>query len=73
MNFEDAKEKILKHGVLDITMQDDNTWMSFILADGTSVNVYTTEIVVPINDDNGDEMGESYEQSEMLFFDGDLS
>jgi hypothetical protein len=68
MNFEEFKAKVLKVGVLDITMQDDNTWMSFILADGTTVNLYTTEIDV-------DEhyTGWNIVQSEMRFMDGDLS
>jgi hypothetical protein len=72
MNFEEFKAKVFKVGLLDITMQEDGTWMSFILRDGTSMNIYTQEIEVPVccGQDYGDV---NFEQSEMLFFDGDLS
>lgn len=69
MDFSEAKQRIIKHGIEDILMDKDKTSMNFILKNGEVINLYTTEEDVQYARENG----WAFVQSEFMFIEGDLS
>lgn len=64
IEFSRAREEILKVGLEDIIQSGDQTEIHFVLKDGTTLTLYTTEVEVD---------GSTYVQSEVRFMKGDLA
>jgi hypothetical protein len=67
IEFLKAREEILKVGLEDIIQSGDQTEIHFVLKDGTTLTLYTTEVEVEDVEDL------SYVQSEVRFMKGDLA
>jgi hypothetical protein len=68
VSFDKFRARILEHGIRELTMSGDETSITYTLMNGEVYEIYTTELFVPVNDDNDDEVGEEITQSELRIY-----
>lgn len=73
IDFSEAREQILKVGIDDIIEGKDKTEISFVLKNGQTITLYTTELEVDYTNPSGYADGTCFVQSEVRFMKGDLA
>ena len=73
LSLDEVKKQLIEVGLEDIIQSGDKTEIHFVLKDGTTLTLYTTEVEVDYVNPSGYVDGSTYVQSEVRFMKGDLA